>query len=52
MLPITGALWLAGFLSITGTPPFGTFVSEFSIIKAAIDSGRYVVAAAFLAFLL
>jgi hydrogenase-4 component F len=23
--PATGLLWLAGFLAITGTPPFGLF---------------------------
>ena len=27
-LPVTGALWMAGFLAITGSPPFGLFVSE------------------------
>jgi hydrogenase-4 component F len=31
-LPVSGALWLAGFLAICGVPPFGTFVSEFSIM--------------------
>lgn len=49
--PVTGALWLAGFMAITGTPPFGTFVSEFSILKTALDQGRYGIAAAYLALL-
>ncbi len=35
VLPVTGFLWLAGFFSITGTPPFGTFFSELMIFRAA-----------------
>ena len=27
------SLWLAGFLAITGSPPFGTFLSEFTILR-------------------
>lgn len=43
-LPVTGVLWLAGFLSITGTPPFGTFVSELGIIQGLLAQGRWAVA--------
>jgi hydrogenase-4 component F len=43
-----GFVWLAGFFAITGTPPFGTFLSEFTILKAAVDAGRTGVAIAFL----
>ena len=50
-LPLTGALWLAGFLAITGSPPFGTFLSEFTVLKAALDADRAVVAALYLALL-
>ncbi len=50
-LPLTGALWLAGFLAITGSPPFGLFLSEFVILKAALEQGRWVVSAATLLFL-
>lgn len=32
--PITGALWLCGAVAITGAPPFGLFMSEFSILQA------------------
>lgn len=39
-LPVTGVLWLAGFLAITGSPPFGVFLSEFTILKAAFDLGH------------
>lgn len=50
-MPFTGALWLAGFLAITGSPPFGLFLSEFTILNAALDQGRALVAAAYLALL-
>jgi len=50
-LPITGALWLAGFLAITGTPPFGTFLSEFTVLRAALDADRAVVATLYLVLL-
>jgi hydrogenase-4 component F len=51
-LPLSGSLFLAGFLAITGSPPFGPFVSEFSILNGAFGAGRYVTAALFLLFLL
>ena len=38
--PATGLLWIAGFLAITGTPPFGTFTSKLLIVKAAFDTGQ------------
>jgi hydrogenase-4 component F len=50
-VPFSGALFLAGFLAITGSPPFGPFVSEFTIINAAVDSGQYVAGTLFLLFL-
>jgi hydrogenase-4 component F len=51
VLPVTGVLWIAGFLSITGSPPFGTFLSEFTILKAALDGGQILVAVLYLVFL-
>jgi hydrogenase-4 component F len=48
---VTGVLWVAGFLAITGSPPFGIFISELTILKAALDAGRYVLAAAYLLLL-
>jgi len=51
VLPATGLLWTAGFLAITGTPPFGPFLSELTILKAALDQGRAGVAAFYLASL-
>jgi hydrogenase-4 component F len=51
-LPFSGGLFLAGFLAITGSPPFGLFVSEFAILSAAFNGGHYVVGGLFLALLL
>jgi len=51
-LPLSGALFLAGFLAITGSPPFAPFVSEFAILKGALDSGLFFVAGLFLILLL
>jgi hydrogenase-4 component F len=50
-LPLTGALFLAGFLAITGSPPFGPFLSEFTIVSAALKSDRFLVSAVFLLLL-
>ena len=47
-LPISGALWFAGFLAVTGTPPFGPFVSELWILKSALASGRGLLAGLYL----
>lgn len=51
VLPVTGALWIAGLLAITGTPPFGTFLSEFTILRGALAQERFVVAVLYLALL-
>ncbi|MHB9842053.1 proton-conducting transporter transmembrane domain-containing protein [Paraburkholderia terrae] len=34
--PVTGALWLAGAVAITGAPPFGLFLSEFTMMRAGL----------------
>lgn len=49
--PWTGALWLFGFLAIAGSPPFGLFVSEFLILKAAFEAGMLLTAGLTLFFL-
>ncbi len=49
--PISGPLWIAGFLAITGTPPFGPFLSEFIILRSALDQGHTVIAVLFLVLL-
>lgn len=51
-LPVSGTLFLFGFLAITGSPPFGPFISEFTILNGAFGAGRYVVGGLFLLFLL
>lgn len=51
VLPVTGVLWVAGFLAITGTPPFGLFVSEITILKGAIEGRHWLVAVLYLLLL-
>jgi hydrogenase-4 component F len=51
VLPVSAVLWTAGFLAITGTPPFSPFLSEFTILRAAIDQGQGWVAAGYLLLL-
>jgi hydrogenase-4 component F len=51
VLPLTSILWVAGFLAVTGSPPFGLFLSELTILKEALDQGRGAVAIGYLALL-
>jgi hydrogenase-4 component F len=51
VVPASAAMFLAGFFAITGTPPFGPFLSEFTILSAIVAAERYWVAAAFLLLL-
>ncbi|MBN2525250.1 MAG: NADH dehydrogenase FAD-containing subunit [Deltaproteobacteria bacterium] len=50
--PVVAVLWFGGFLAITGSPPFGTFLSEFSILQEAVRQERFVTAGLYLFFLL
>ncbi|MEX2285717.1 MAG: proton-conducting transporter membrane subunit [Planctomycetaceae bacterium] len=50
-LPLSGSLFLAGFLAITGSPPGGPFLSEFTILNGAISNGAFVIAGLFLLLL-
>jgi hydrogenase-4 component F len=50
-VPVSGALFLAGFFAITGSPPFGPFISEFTILSGAMSGRHFAVAAFFLVFL-
>jgi hydrogenase-4 component F len=50
-MPLTGVLWVAGFLAIAGSPPFGPFLSELTILKGMFDANRSAVAIAYLAML-
>ncbi|MBI4912427.1 MAG: hydrogenase [Acidobacteria bacterium] len=49
--PVSGWLFLLGFLAITGTPPFAPFISEFNIAAAALNGGHVWIGAAFLLLL-
>lgn len=42
--PVTGALWLTGFLAITGLPPFGVFLSKLTILRAMFNGGHWWIA--------
>jgi hydrogenase-4 component F len=50
-MPLLGTLTFIGVLSLTGTPPFNIFLSEFTVLKAIVDKGLWVVAGLFLLFL-
>jgi hydrogenase-4 component F len=50
-LPVSGPLWVAGVLALTGMPPFGAFVSELSILRAALAGERPYLAVIFLLLL-
>jgi hydrogenase-4 component F len=49
--PRTGALWLAGAVSITGAPIFALFLSEFIILRGGFEAG-FAWAACIMALLL
>jgi hydrogenase-4 component F len=50
-LPVTGWLFMLGFLAISGFPPFGLFLSEYNIVRAAFENGHGWVAAVLLLLL-
>lgn len=52
VLPWTGALWVAGFLAVSGSPPFATFMSEFAILRGAMETKSPWVPGAFILFIL
>jgi hydrogenase-4 component F len=47
-VPVSGALFLAGFFAVTASPPFAPFISELAIIRGMFETGRYGIAALFL----
>jgi hydrogenase-4 component F len=49
-MPLLGTLTFIGALSLSGTPPFNIFVSEFTVLKAGVDRGLWLVVALFLFF--
>src|SRR6185437_9115558 len=50
-LPISGALLVLGLFAVTGSPPFGLFLSEFTILRAAFGAGHPWIAVLMLLFL-
>ncbi len=51
-LPITSILFFVGFLAMAGVPPFGIFITEFSILSAGISGYPIIVIIALLSFAL
>ncbi len=49
-MPLLGALTIIGALSLSGTPPFNIFVSEFTVLKAVVDKGFWPIVVLFLLF--
>jgi hydrogenase-4 component F len=50
VLPIAGTVMLIGALAIAGSPPFNIFLSEYTILKAAVDGGNWVTFSLFIIF--
>jgi hydrogenase-4 component F len=48
ILPVTAMLFIAAFLAVTGSPPFGLFVSEFSILREVFATGHFALGGYFL----
>ncbi|MEZ7195215.1 proton-conducting transporter transmembrane domain-containing protein [Pseudodesulfovibrio karagichevae] len=48
-MPITGACFAIGIVSIMGLPPFNGFMSKFLMLYSAVNEGFYTVAAIILA---
>ena len=44
-LPVSGVLLVLGLFAVTGSPPFGLFISEFTILRAAFAGGHPWIAA-------
>ncbi len=51
VLPVSAATFLAGFLAITGSPPFAPFLSEFTILRGIANSGHPVLCGFFILLL-
>lgn len=39
-VPLSAGIFIAGFLAITGSPPFGPFISEFTILRGIFGEGH------------
>lgn len=52
VLPVTVPVFIMGFLAITGMPPFGIFLTEFSILSAGISDHPIITIIALVALVL
>ncbi|MCX6653308.1 MAG: hydrogenase 4 subunit F [Methanomassiliicoccales archaeon] len=50
-MPYTALFLVLGALAITGSPPFGVFISEFTVLYAGIEQGQWLVSGLLLLFL-
>lgn len=50
-LPFSAGSLLIGFLAITGSPPFGPFLSEYSVLRGIFNGGHFLLGAAFIVLL-
>jgi hydrogenase-4 component F len=51
-LPVSASLLVVGLFAATGSPPFGPFVSEFIILRAALTEGRVILTLVVVALLM
>ena len=51
VVPVSASLFIAGFLAVTGSPPFGIFVSEFTILRGVFAAHHYALGGYFLLML-
>jgi hydrogenase-4 component F len=51
VIPVSATMLMVGVFAITGWPPFGVFVSEFTIVSAGFSSGNVVPAVLFIGVL-
>lgn len=51
-MPVLGVLTFIGLFSLVGTPPFNIFLSEFSIMKSAAETGKWFPLGLFLFFII
>lgn len=50
VLPVTGTVMLLAALAIAGSPPFNIFLSEYTILRAAVDKGNWITFSLFILF--
>jgi hydrogenase-4 component F len=51
VLPVSGGLLVIGLFAVTASPPFGTFLSTFTIVRGAFSDGHPFAGGAALAFM-